>query len=218
MKFFKRITLYVLIFVGIITVLNLPVNTRQGINGVVSVKTIPLYVKMSGFLYRDYQYKALSREITRGITTDRGKITAIYNWAVKNIRAESKDFPVVDDHPWNIAIRRYGTAGQMADIFTTLVSYAGYDFFYEKLEIDPSSAYIILSFVKIGDTWYTFDVYNKMPFIGGKGRLTLTPYGPSYDEYLNTANKEMFESHTRRPDKQKIMPRLIYEFKKIFDR
>jgi len=218
MKLVKKAIIYILISVSMIAIFNIPMRTKQGVNGVVFIKIIPLYVKLCSFLDRDYQYKALARNITKGITGDIDKITAIYTWVIENIKRTPKDFSIIDDHVWSIVIRNYGTRGQMADLFTTLTGYKGYESFMHKLKLRTSEGptSIILSFVKVDDTWYVFDVYNKKPFISGEAESLLTPYGPTYEAYLNAMDKRLFESSIRRPDKQKIMPRLVYEFKKIF--
>lgn len=213
---FKRITICLLILAGLALISNLPTKTKQGIDGVVTVRTIPLYVKACGFLYRDYQYKSLSRRIMRGITADRERVKALYGWTVENIRKVPPDFPIVDDHPWNIAIMGYGTRGQMADVFTTLASYAEYESFYDKLKISKTSPSLILSFVKIDGVWGIFDIYNKEYFISEKDKSRPTPYGPTYGEYLKTMDKAVFKPSMRRPDKQKVIPRFVYEFKKVF--
>jgi len=164
----KKLTLCIVVFVVIIAALNFPMTTRQGISGELFVRKIPLYAKMGGFLYRDYQYKDLSRRITAAVEGDTAKVKALYSWTVENIVLPPKGFPVVDDHIWDIIVRGYGTAGQMADVFSTLASYAGYEAFWEKISAGKSKERIALSFVKIGGKWRVFDVFRKKCFFSEK--------------------------------------------------
>lgn len=216
MRPLRKIILYVTVLALLIVIFSIPVETRQGVNFVVTVRKIPLYVKLCGFLYRGYQYKELSRQITTGIESDVDKVMAIYNWTVKNIKRPPKGFTIVDDHIWNIIVRGYGTPDQVADVFTTLASYAGYEAYWEKLQSDKASESLILSFVKINSTWYIFDVYNRRSFISGLARKLSTPYGPTYDDYLKSSDSSKSNLPIKRPDKQKIIPRLFFELKKVF--
>lgn len=215
-KAVKKAITFILICAAIIFTSYVPTTTRQGVNGVLFVKKIPLYVKVCGFLYRDDHYRTLAHNVTYGIKGDRDKVMAIYDWSIKNIRIPPKGFPIIDDHIWDIIVRGYGVDDQKADVFTTLASYAGYKAFWEKLCLEKTSESLVISFVKINNTWCMFDVYNGKCFIVGKDLLSTTPYGPTYGEYLNTLDKNVFKKEIKRSDKQKIFPRLIYEFKNIF--
>jgi len=214
-KIFKKITISILVFAGIILILNIPVKTRQGVDGALFIKKLPLYVKTCGFLCRNYQYGALAASITKGIKNDRDKILAIYTWTVENIQPTPKSLPVVDDHIWNIIIRRYGGIDQTADVFTTLAYYAGYEAFFEALCINEDKK-LVLSFVRTGNEWHIFDVFNKRPFIAEGDLAIATPYGPTYNEYLKTMDMALFESRIRRPGKQAPLSRAIYEIKEFF--
>jgi len=212
----KRITAYIIILAIAIAALNFPVTTRQGINGELFIRKTPLYAKMGGFLYRDDRYKDLSRRITGAVKGDIAKVKALYSWTIENIRTPPKGFPIVDDHIWDIIVRGYGTAGQMEDVFSTLASYAGHEAFWEKISVGKPKERIALSFVKIGDKWHVFDVSGRKYFTGEKDLKQATSFGPSYAEYLKTMDKTKLEPQTRRSGKQKIFPRLSYEFKKFF--
>ena len=215
-RIFKKVLLCAALITAFALFLNAPATTRQGIEGTVFVRTIPLYVKLCGFLYRNYQYGELSGQIVGGIKGDKDKIRALYRWAAENIKRPPKGFPLVDDHIWDIIVRRYGTPDQIADVFTTLASYAGYEAFWEKLETDDAPEELVLSFVKIGDNWHIFDLYDRKSFISAETMALPTPYGPSYGEYLRTMDRTKFAARIRRPGKQKIATRVIYEFKNFF--
>src|SRR3989338_4091547 len=102
MKMRKKISLYIVSLVALSLVLNFPLKTRQGVNGVVETKKIALYAKACGYLYRDYQYKSLSGDIVKGVKGDVERVMAIYNWTVNNIKKSPKGFQIVDDHIWDI--------------------------------------------------------------------------------------------------------------------
>jgi len=209
---------WTLIAAALALALNAQVNTKQGVDGTVTVKKIPLYVKICGFLYRDYQYGRLAGEITRGVPGDSEKVTALYLWTRENIRRPPEGFTVVDDHIWNIVIRGYGCADQASDVFTTLASYAGYEAFWEKCFIKGVKGSVILSFVFVNGNWSVFDVDNGRAFPGGKALDAAAPSGRSYSEYMAALDKGLFKRQLRRPDKQKIFGRIVYEARKLTGR
>ncbi len=194
----------------------IPVTTYQGVNGEVRAIKIPLYVKAAGFLYRDHQYKMLADDITAGHKEDLMKVIAIYRWTVNNIKHVPSGFKVVDDHIWDIIVRGYGEADQMADVFTTLASYSGRPSFWDKISVPGSDKDMVLSFVKIKDRWYVFDIYNAKFFIKAEDLAEETPYGVPYSEYVNAVPKDKFRKYIQRPDKQKVAGRIIFEIKKVF--
>ena len=127
-----------------------------------------------------------------------------------------KGFPSIDDHVWDIVIRRYGGTDQMADVFTTLAGYIGHEAFFEGLRISEAEEALVLSFVRIDNEWHMFDVYNKRPFISIEDLTIPTPYGLTYGEYLESMDKTLFQRRIRRPGKQAPFTRIIYEVRKIF--
>ncbi|NQT22575.1 MAG: transglutaminase domain-containing protein [Candidatus Omnitrophica bacterium] len=215
-KIIKRIVTGLLICALIIVIINIPVSTKQGVNGSLFIKTIPLYVKICGFFYRDYEYYALAKRLTTGRKTDLEKINAIYGWTIHNIKKQPQGFPVTDDHIWNIIIKGYGTTGQMADVFTTLASYSGFESFFYKVKTEDNTKYLILAFVKVQNKWHAFDVYNNISFIDENKYSVETPLGINYGECIKRINKRWFDYHPRRPDKQKFFPRIFYETTKVF--
>lgn len=215
-KVIKKLTGYTIVFVIAVVILNFSVTMKQGVNGEVSTIRIPLYAKMCGFFYRDYQYKALAHRITEGLKSGTDRVKAVYDWTVENIRKPPKGFRIIDDHIWDIIVRGYGTGGQVEDVFTTLASYAGYDAFWQKLSAGSGCPSIILSFVKIDSTWYIFSVSGRRPFMNTDDLSKPTPSGPAYSDYLKTMDEAIFKSSSKRPDRQKFFPRIIQELKKFF--
>lgn len=159
-----------LLFVGV-WIFTLPVSTHQGVNFQVSTREIPLYVKALSFLYRHYQYGTLAEEITRGLSSERERVLAVFEWTRQNIRRTPEGWTVVDDHILNIVIRGHGLSDQMADVFTTLSTYAGIPAFWQNLRLSGSGKKLVLSFAKVEERWVVFDVANGLIFRNEQGDL-----------------------------------------------
>ena len=187
---------------GVVGISTSTVTTRQGVNFRVSSHKLPAYVKVIDFLHRHYQYKLLSREITSGLYSDRERVLATFDWTRRHIQPTPKDWPVVDDHILNIIIRGYGLDDQMADVFTTLSTYAGVPAFWQALERPGSGEKLILSFANIDGKWAIFDVANGLVFRNAQGDFasaeelianphlitetarTVRPHGAAYRDYM----------------------------------
>lgn len=167
----KRIVASFLIVILIGLILNVPVEVRQGMNGVVRVYKIPFYIKTIEFLGRNYQYKRLAGEITSGCYTNKEKTMALLDWVVKNIRKPPKGFDIFDDHVLNIIIRRYGLDDQMADVFTTLCIYSGVPAVRIPARLQDGRKSITLSYVLLDDKWRVFDVYRNLFFLNKTGEI-----------------------------------------------
>jgi len=69
--------------------------------------------------------------------------------------------------------------------------------------------------VKIKDKWRVFDLYNRKKFDNDKSLEIPTPYGPSYESYMQSICNEVFSKKIRRSDRQKLFPRIVYEIQRI---
>jgi len=214
--FKKTIILFLSIAIAVFAIANIPVITRQGVSGLVTEKKIPLYIKACSFLDRDYQYRNLSRRITKGTRSGKEKLAAIYAWTITNIKELPSGFDVIDDHIWSTVVRRYGTPDQKAEVFTALCSYAGYESFKARLSIEGITERLILSFVKVGEDWHIFDLRHNKYMAKESDLEKVTPYGPTYNDYLEMMDKNLYKRRFRRADKQKILSRIAYEVRKIF--
>ena len=145
-------------------VATVPSTARQGVNFQVSTSTLPLYVKAIDFLHRHEHYRLLANEITRGCHSGQERVLAVFAWTRGNIRRTPKGWPIVDDHVWNIMIRGHGLGDQMADVFTTLATYAGLPAFWRP-------GVVTLSFVQVEGRWTMFDVANGLIFTDARGQL-----------------------------------------------
>ncbi len=160
MRFPKRASFCFLAGTVLLGLLVWPATTRQGINFEVTEKRIPLVIKGMDFLVRNYEYRRLAAEVTRGLGTEEFRVEALFRWTREHIRPVPSGWPVVDDHISHILIRGYGTEDQMADVFTTLAAYAGIPAFWRAFGDPEDSPRVrgVLSFVRIGGRWTVWNV------------------------------------------------------------
>lgn len=208
--------------------LSAPATTRQGVNFVVSPTRIPRYVKILGFLHRDAEYRLLARQITQGLAGDEARARAVLRWTRDHIVPTPDGWPIIDDHVQHIIIRGHGLDDQMADVFTTLLTYAGVRAFWRPLKLTDGGPILILSFADVEGRWAVFDVARDVIFADEQGRLldveTLavdprwgsgaTPWGVPYSAYL--ARLQPFAvPRILRARQQMPMPRLVYEARRV---
>jgi len=213
--------------------LNAPSSTRQGVSYDVSTSTIPLYVKATAFFHRHFQYELLAREIVHNCRSDEDRALAIFRWTRQHIQRTPLGWPVVDDHILHIVIRGYGVDDQMADVFTTLCTYAGVPAFWESLREERGPTWLVLSFVRVDGRWAVFDVAHNVVLRDGNGRLadvaalyadprlmaqvaaTPAPDGAPYARYLERL-KPLHVPSPLRAEKQMPLPRLVFELRRAF--
>lgn len=235
MRIFERskIILVIIIFLGIFfTTLNLPVITKQGVNYVVKEIKIPLYVKISEFVVRDYYYSKTANEIIDSRMSDKAKVIELFFWTFNNIQ---KDIPenwrIVDDHVWNIIIRGYGTDDQVSDVFTTLCNYVDLPAFWITQFSKEKDKKIVISFVKVSNKWKMFDPYRGIYFLNKNQEiadmhdiicnfenLTIQKIGLNFPEksYFDCLNnlKPIKDFGMLRGRKHMPFARLVFEIKK----
>ena len=151
--------------------LSAPATTRQGVNFVVTTTRIPRYVKALGFLHRDAQYRLLAGQITGALRGDEERALAVFRWTRAHILPTPGGWPIVDDHVLHIVIRGYGVEDQMADVFTTLLTYTGVPAFWKPIKLADPEAMLILSFANVDGRWAVFDVAHNVIFADAQGRL-----------------------------------------------
>jgi len=154
-----------------IFLLNVEVSTRQGINYRVRELKIPLYLKLLDFFDRNYNYAHLVKQIIIGSRNEQEEIMKVFEWTHLNIKKNPGSLPVVDDHVWNIIIRGYGDDDQAQDVFATLCNYAGTDAFFAAITGRPKDSKKYFSFVRLGNKWALFDVYNGIYFKNQKDEI-----------------------------------------------
>ena len=171
-RLIKTVSLLLMGLLLCAAVLNLPVSTRQGINYSVRTIKIPLYIKILELIDRDYHYRVLAKDITKGRKTDEEKVLAIFNWTHQNIKTNIPEgWPIVDDHILNIIIRGYGVHDQLADVFSALCVYAGIP--AKMYEITPPGLRnkLVVSVVYLDGTWRIFDPFHNKYFKNKKGEI-----------------------------------------------
>lgn len=227
----RRLLLFLVCAIAVITFSNIEVSIRQGVNGVVREVKMPLYVKWIEFLSRHYEYERLVKEIVAGEGTEEGKALAILDWTRSHIKDIPQGMPRVDDHILNIIIRGYGSPEQFQDVYTTLCSYSKIPAFWSRIYTKDRKAKYTLSFVRINGKWRVFDAYYGKYFrtnngeiasvddiiqdrslVGGDGIDSIKINGMPYREFyygLTPVDK----LRTLRPEKQMPLKRFIFEIK-----
>ena len=158
-----------LVLAAILGLAVMPATTRQGVDFHVTSHRLPAYVKLFDFFVRDAEYCQLASEVTRNLPSEAARIQALYDWTRHAIRPTPPGWPVVDDHIQHIIIRGYGTDDQMADVFTTLATYAGLPAYWSVIERPGSGEQLILSFARASSRWAVFDVANGIQFTNSSG-------------------------------------------------
>lgn len=146
-----------------------PTSRWTGVNQVVSRSTVPLWKKAAEFIERDDHLRATAGQVLAHVSGDEDKALAAMQWTRANITHAPADQPVIDDHIWNVIVRRYGQADQLADVFTTLLTYQKVPAFWRVIGRSPMT--IPLSYVSIGGEWRVFDVARGYAFRTASGTL-----------------------------------------------
>ncbi len=225
----KKILAAILAFTIVAVILNYPMTYRIGIDGALFEKKIPFYAKACGFLYRDWSYKDLVREIAGGEHDETKVALAILNWTHNNIMSGvPQGLKAMDDHPLNIIIRQYGAEDQSEDVFTMLCSYAGMQADWGKCYNADKSSSITLSFVKVNGRWLVFDASKDKYFMNKQGNISsiedcadgniVLPDkdAAAYKRYLDNI-KEASRQFSTRADEQMPLRRIPAEIKKLLN-
>jgi hypothetical protein len=211
----------------------LPTTTLQGVNYRVTAYHRPAYVKTIDFLYRHYEYRNLASGVCHAQPTETACVLALFDWTHDHIRATPDGWPVVDDHPLNIAIRGYGKNDQMADLFSTLTMYAGVPSFFNFIKEPAHGAVLPLAFAKLEGKWIPFDVEHHVVFRNKNGQLRsveelasdpegvdaasggLQPFGVPYSRFISKTTLIPFiPPDPLRPQLQQPLPRVRYELRR----
>jgi transglutaminase-like putative cysteine protease len=227
----RRLALWAIGLAALVGVANVPTTTSQGVNYVVSTRTLPAYVKVLDFADRDANYKRLAREIAGRAPSDEARLRAVFDWTRANIRDTPSGFPVVDDHVWHIIIRGYGQDDQKADVFTTLLTYAGVPAYWIFIGPRPE---LTLSLVEIEGKWRAIDVPNGIMFKAPDGQLATVEqisaerqlvvrqgperyHGVEYIRYFDRFQAPTVPDITR-AEMQMVWPRVWFNVKRLVGR
>jgi len=158
-----------------------PTSRLVGVDHVVTEQTVPLWTKAVDFIHRDVNMAVTARSIFSNAPDDEGKVAAALAWTKANVRPQPTSLPVIDDHIWHIVIRGYGQPDQQADVFTTMLAYAGVRAYWMLVGDPPDE--VPISYVWIRSRWRVYDVANQIVFRNRSGDLA-TPEDLASDHQL----------------------------------
>lgn len=164
----RRAGLALAAVVALVALANVPTTTKQGVNFVVTARSLPLYAKALDFLDRDSNYRRLTEQVMNGAATDEAKVRAAFGWTTANIRETPPGFPIIDDHTWHIIVRGYGQDDQQGSVFTTLLTYAGVRAYWIFIGPRPE---LVLSLAQVDGRWRAVDVTNRVMFRTAAGEM-----------------------------------------------
>lgn len=173
------------VLVLVATVALWPVTTLSGVNYEVGERRLPLWRKAKEFLDRDREMARLAASVTAASNGDEERSVAVLSWTNRHIRPHPANAQVIDDHVWSIVQRGYGSSDQQADVFTTLLTYAGTPAYW--ILIGPERPALPLSFALIDGKWRVFDVERGLAFRNARGELA-TPEEVAADHDLISAS------------------------------
>jgi hypothetical protein len=146
-----------------------PATRYVGVDYVVSEERVPLWLKTIDFVDRDFNLARTARVAVAGVDGDERKALSVFRWTVRAIHPQPPQLPVVDDHVWHVIVRGYGQSDQQADVFTTLLTYAGVPAYWQFIGKPPRE--LPLAFALVDGRWRVFDVANQLIFRNADGAL-----------------------------------------------
>ena len=217
----------VLCVAALVTLAGWPVTTHVGYNHRVITTRLTLIEKTLAFVDRDLAMRRLTKEIAGADGTSDERLMRMYQWVAANIRDVPAGLPVVDDHVWNIFVRRYGTVDQRAEALALLASYDGMPASTVPLGKVPSREVVQLTVVNVSGRVVVLDVNNRIIFHNLSGNLAtvaelqgdpalirvnaagITVDGVPYEEHF--ARFRTVTPNFGRMQKQQLIPRLRAE-------
>lgn len=216
--------------VGVSFGLSSTTTYRRGVNSHVREIRIPMWRKVWHMLDRHWQYQEIVSGIITGRESPEEKVQKILQWTHERIKRHfPEDYPIIDDHVLHIIIRGYGTRDQVADVFTTLLSYADVDSRLHMLRDEEGRIVMVFTTVRIGGEWRLFDpnagVYFRTPngeiarvedFVKHPQELRAVSFGPlrqgpSTGDYGRAIQRIDLSKGFNRGKRQMPTHRLLYE-------
>ncbi len=199
-KFYKILIILTITTTGLYLLLNIKATTKYGINYKVYTKKIPFYIKLIEYIDRYYHYKEIIKEIVTPQMTNYQKTKAILEYIQKNLHHQPPNLPVIDDHPYHILLRHYGTQDQFEDIFTILCNFADIPAFYLRQKITLDSLTInYISFVKVNKKWTIISAYYNKTFENNKKFIEFDSLKEKYQSLnnikINFNNNNLFKRY-----------------------
>ena len=168
----RFVTMAMGLILGLWVALQWPVEFHEGVDFHVTTRTVPLYLKLARFISRDLEYRHLVWTLTRDARNDEEKLLRLSTWVRESLYAGvPTPLHVVDDHVWNIIVRRYGTSDQFADVLATLCAYAGLP--AELVTFGPPGQprLYVLALVEVDGRWCPLDPFHGVIIRRPDGRL-----------------------------------------------
>lgn len=192
----KRAALLVMaaILAAAVTTAAWPARRLIGVDHVVTEHTLPVWIKAVDFIDRDLNLSRTARAIVAGVHDDEARAFAVLAWMEQKVRPQPRELPIVDDHVWHVVVRGYGEPDQHADVFTTLLVYAGVPAYWQLIGAKPRE--LAVSYVLIQDRWRVFDVANGLVFRNSAGTLA-TPEEIASDRSIV---RNLAAAHVADPD------------------
>lgn len=157
------------VIMAVTVIVSWPTTRFTGVDYVVSGERVPLWKKAIEFVERNADLQRYSDEVLGAIDGAEAKAATALAWTRRRIRHAPDGLPVLDDHiSWVIA-RGYGEADQQADVFTTLLTYAGVPAYWRAIGTEPDL--LPVSYVMINGAWRVFDVTRGVTFRTAGGAL-----------------------------------------------
>lgn len=153
----------------LVAVAHVPATRYVGVNTVVTEERLPLWLKTVNFVDRHANLARWSHAVLGEIDGDEARALRALAWTHARISPTPSTLPSIDDHVWYTVVRGYGEADQAADVFTTLLVYAGVPAFWTLAGARPNE--LPLSYVQIGGEWRVFDVARNLAFRRADGSL-----------------------------------------------
>jgi hypothetical protein len=111
--------------VALVIVASMPTTARVGVDYEIHERSLPLYQKAIAFLHRDIEMRATAASIVGDTADPEERALKLLEWTARNVRPVPPGFPVIDDHPYSIVLRGYGTDDQAATVLANLAAYSG---------------------------------------------------------------------------------------------
>jgi hypothetical protein len=222
----RRVTA-ILAGAALVTLAGWPVTTHTGYDHRVITTRLTLIEKTLAFVDRDLAMRRLTKEIAGADGTREERLMRMYEWVVVNIHDVPVGLPVIDDHIWNVFVRRYGAIDQRAEALALLASYDGMPASTVPLGKVSSREVVQLTIVNVGGRLVVLDVNNRIIFHNLREKLAtvaelqgdpslvranaagLTVDGVPYEEHF--ARFQSFTPNFARMQKQHLIPRLRAE-------
>ncbi len=180
-----RLRAAALVLVVVLVAIGLwPTTTRQGVDYAVVERRVPLYQKGWAFVDRHRKTRALADSLIGESLDPSETVRRLFDWTHSAIAPVPPGAPVVDDHVWHTILRRYGAEDQAADVFATLLVYAGIPATVYLARHPESGARIALTSFRLQDEWHLADVRRGHLFRTSEGHLATIDDLSSADESM----------------------------------